>query len=361
MGLRVGIVGCGKIADGHVEEIAKMSARAQVVAVCDLELLMAEQLAVRYKIPHFYDSVSQMLEREQLDVLHITTPPQSHRDLALAGIAAGCHVYVEKPLTLSYPDSRRLVDAAIAAKRLVTVGYSNYYDPSIQKMRELIAAGVLGDIVHVETMFGYNLAGGFGTAIMADPHHWVHWLPGKLFHNNIDHMLSKVTEFIEDDEPVIHATGFALREVRFGDSRDAMLDELRLTMIGKRVSMYGTFSAAIRPVGQFMRVYGTRGSVHVDLVCQTVVLDSTPTFPSAIGRLLPAFAQGKAYRREGRRNVRRFLRSEFHFMAGMHEIISRFYDSILDGKELPVSYRDMLRVSWMLDEIFRQVPQAVVP
>ena len=64
-----------------------------------------------------------------------------------------------------------------------------------------------------------------------------------------------------------------------------------------------------------------------------------------------------AYLRQGGRNVIRFVRSDFHFMAGMHDLIVRFYDSILEGKELPLSYRDILRVSWMLDEIFRQVPQ----
>ena len=274
MTLRVGIVGCGKIADGHVEEIAKMGARARVVAVCDLELLMAEQLAFRYGIPCHYDSLAQMLERERLDVLHITTPPGSHLALATMAIAAGCHVYVEKPLTMSYAESKRLIDTAVAANKLVTVGYTYYFDPPARTMRALIDKGVVGDVVHLESFYGYNLSGQFGSAILGDSQHWVHRLPGKLFHNNVDHLLNKATEFIADDEPVIHATGYTRREHRFGDGRDAMLDELRLTMIGSRVSMYGTFSAAIRPTGHFLRVYGTNGSLHVDFLARTVVLDA---------------------------------------------------------------------------------------
>jgi len=75
MGLKIAIVGCGKIADAHVEEIAKIST-ARLVAVCDLEPIMAEQLAMRYQVPHWYSDVQAMLDAEKPDVVHITTPPQ---------------------------------------------------------------------------------------------------------------------------------------------------------------------------------------------------------------------------------------------------------------------------------------------
>src|SRR5512138_2140265 len=99
MTIKVALVGCGKIADGHVEEIQKMPERAQVVAVCDRERLMAEQLATRYAIPQYYDDFHRMLATERPDVVHITTPPSSHVALTRASVDAGCHVYVEKPLT----------------------------------------------------------------------------------------------------------------------------------------------------------------------------------------------------------------------------------------------------------------------
>src|SRR3954471_23757935 len=72
--LRIGIVGCGKIADGHAE-ILKFLDGAQLVAVCDREPILAEQLAVRFGVPAWYSSLDQMLAAERLDVVHITTPP----------------------------------------------------------------------------------------------------------------------------------------------------------------------------------------------------------------------------------------------------------------------------------------------
>jgi len=357
MPLKVAIVGCGKIADGHIEEIQKIPALASVVAVCDLELLMAEQVAVRYGVPAHYDSFERMLERERPDVVHITTPPQSHLSLAMTAMDAGAHVYVEKPLTMNYEDSKRLVEYAEKAKKQLTIGYSYLFDPPALAMRELIAKGALGEAVHVESFYGYNLSGPFGAAILGDARHWVHRLPGKLLHNNIDHLLYKVTEFMGDEQPKIIAQGSVRRKERFGDDRDAMVDELRLMILGERISVYGLFSSHIKPAGHLARVYGTKNTINVDYVARTVTLEAQTTLPSALGRLAPAFSQGAAYLREGGKNLARFVKSDFHYFSGLNRLMTMYYESIRDGGPPPIATRDILRIAWMMDEIFRQVPQ----
>jgi predicted dehydrogenase len=357
MPLKVAIVGCGKIADGHIEEIQKMPDVATVVAVCDLELLMAEQIAVRYGIGRHYDDFERLLEAERPDVVHITTPPQSHLALARRAIDAGAHVYVEKPLTMSYEDSKRLCAYAEQANKKLTIGYSYLFDPPALAMRELVAEGALGEPIHIESFYGYNLAGPFGAAILGDGAHWVHRLPGKLFHNNIDHLLYKVPEFLDDETPKIIATGYIRRKERFGDARDTMLDELRVMIQGERTSVYGTFSSHIKPAGHFARVYGTKNTINVDYVMRTVTLEAQTTLPSAIGRLVPAFEQGMAYLREGGKNLVSFARSDFHYFSGLNRLFAMYYESIRTGGPPPISTRDILRIAWMMDEIFRQVPQ----
>ena len=102
--LRIGIVGCGKIADGHAE-VVKHLPGAKLAAVCDREPLLAEQLAVRYGVPAWYGDLAQMLERERLDVVHITTPPGVHLPITRQCVAAGAHVFLEKPLALTARES----------------------------------------------------------------------------------------------------------------------------------------------------------------------------------------------------------------------------------------------------------------
>ncbi len=357
MTLKVAVVGCGKIADGHVGEILKIET-ARLVGVCDLEILMAEQLARRHGVENYYDDLDELLEKQSPDVLHITTPPQVHLPLAVKAMDAGCHVYVEKPIALNYRDAEQIVQHAEKTGKKLTVGYSFAFDPPALVMRELVRQGVLGDPVHVESYFGYNLAGPFGTAILGDNTHWVHSLPGKLFHNNIDHMLNKITEFVEDDRPKIKAYGGKRREHSYGDVRDELLDELRVYIEGKQTTAYGTFTSHVKPVCHYARIYGTKNVLHVDYNIRTVTMEHGATLPSAIGRLLPAFGSGWGYQKEGWKNVFRFARSKFHFFAGMNRLMTDFYASITDGEPLPISYRDILRIAAFMEEIFAQLNQA---
>jgi predicted dehydrogenase len=355
LSLKVAIVGCGKIADGHVEEIAKMPELASVVAVCDREPLMAEQLAFRFGVARHYGDYEALLAREKPDVVHITTPPQSHLELATRAIEAGAHVYVEKPLTIRHADSERLVERAERAARHLGIGYTYLFDPPAEAMRELVAQGVLGSPVHVESTYGYDLSGSFGHALLADPKHWVHGLPGGLLHNNIDHVLNKVVEFLDDDRPSVSVEGWVRRQTRFGDARDRLHDELRILLRGREVSAYGTFSCHARPPMHLQRVYGTANTLHVDFVGRTVTLEPAPRWPGAIGRLQPAFSSATQYGREGFQNVWRFARSDFHFFAGLNRLFRLFFRSILDGKAPPISHRDILRVSWLMDEVFARL------
>lgn len=357
MTLKVAIVGCGKIADGHVEEIQKLAPRARVVAACDREIVMAEQLAVRYGIPATYADASVMLMKERPDVVHVTTPPGAHLPLARQCVDAGAHVFVEKPLTLTYAESEELVEYVAAAKKKMTIGYSYHYEPPMNELRDLLARGELGEPVHVETFYGYNLDGAFGKALLADAAHWVHALPGKLLHNTIDHALAKMIDFLPDDRPEVHAFGSVRRAKRYGDARDDLMDELRVVIRGQKTTAYLTFSAHARPVAHFCRVYGTKNTAHADFNNRTVALDKAPTIPSAIGRLVPAFESAAQYLRAGAQNLGRFAGSRFHFFAGLGELISRFYASIETDAPLPISTRDILRVAKMMDEIFEQLDQ----
>ena len=158
MSLKVALVGCGKMADSHAEEIAKIP-NARLVAVCDAEPLMAEQLAVRYAIPQRFSSLDDMLGELRPDVLHIVTPPQSHLALTRRAAEAGCHVYVEKPVALNLTDTRLLVEVVERAGRKMTTGWRVNFDPPALLLRSMLADGVVGTPVHVESLFGYELSG----------------------------------------------------------------------------------------------------------------------------------------------------------------------------------------------------------
>jgi predicted dehydrogenase len=354
MSLKIAIVGCGKIADAHVEEIGKIPS-VQLCAVCDVEPIMAEQLAVRFSVPQWYSDAAKMLEMERPDVLHITTPPQSHFALTKLALAAGCHVFLEKPVALHHRDAEAIVDAVVSAGRKLAVNYWPRFEAPALELRRLHETGVLGNPVHIESYLGYDLSGEFGMAIRRDPDHWVNRLPGKLFQNVLDHVLNKITPFIQDDQPDIQASAYCYDTGGGQPGTGALLDELRVTIKGAQVSAYATFSAHARPLGQTLRVYGTSNTAHVDYMARTVVLERGQKFPSALGRLFPPFLTARDYLRQGLRNVNSFSHARFHFFDGLRRLLTEFYLSIENDSPPPIAYSEILRVTSMMDRIFAQV------
>ena len=350
MNLRIAIVGCGKIADAHAEEIAKQP-NASLVAACDVEPLMAEQLAVRYGIPAQFSDFDTMLRQAKPDVVHIATPPQYHVSLAERALNAGCHVFVEKPLALNYRDAAHLIDCAERARRKLTVGWIYNFDAAALELQRMVREGVVGAPAHLDSYYGYDFSGPFGPAFLNDTSHWLHGLPGKLFHNTIDHLLNKLPQFMPDEPPQVTAMAHSFQNLQV----EGVYDELRVMIRCGRVTANATFTGSVKPLAHRLTVYGTRNVVEVDHVARTAVTLAAPTMPSAIGRLFPPFSQARRYWRAGMTNAKAFLRSDFHYFAGMNYLIARYYESIVNDTPPPISHRDLLWVYSVVDQVFAQI------
>src|SRR5262249_35680907 len=124
--LKVALVGCGKIADSHASQIGRIKG-CEIVGVCDREPLMARQLYERFPVKRYFSDLTELLNDARPDVVHITTPPESHFDLARRCLESGCHVYVEKPFTLYEQEARQLVALADEKRLRVTVGHDDQF------------------------------------------------------------------------------------------------------------------------------------------------------------------------------------------------------------------------------------------
>lgn len=355
---RAAIVGCGKIADDHAETLGFMDG-VEVVACCDLTYLMAEQLATRFDIDGVYDDFDRLLAEQKPDVVHITTPPQSHLPLALAAMEAGAHVWVEKPLAMDSDEVAKMTAAARRTGRKLTVGHSYWFDTPALDLRQLIAAGRIGEVVHVESWYGYDLDGEYGKAIMSTPDNWVHHLPGKLFQNNVDHLLNKVMEFLPSEDLLIQATAFRRHTKTYGDRRDDLLDELRVYMADPTgPTAYATFSSAAAPRGHWVRVYGTKGSATADFNLRTVEVASGVSLPTNLGRLFPSITKIGSAAKQAATNAGRFATAEFHYFAGFRRLLDGFYASIAQDGPEPISLAEMERMTRIQDRIWQQLPAA---
>jgi predicted dehydrogenase len=359
--LKVAIVGCGKIADAHASQILRIS-DCEIVGVCDCEVLMAKQLQERFPIKHYFSDLNRLLAESRPDVVHITTPAESHFEIARTCLESGCHVYVEKPFTLDAEEARALIDLAERNRLKLTAGHSDQFSHVARRMRALVAEGYLGDgPVHMESHYGYDLGDpSYARALLGDRHHWVRRLPGKLLQNVISHGLARIAEFLTSDSPEVIAYGFVSPLLKYINEHD-VLDELRVIICeDQRTTAYFTFSSSMRPSIHELRLYGTKNGLIVDHDHDILLRLRGSKFKSYADKFIPPLSFAKQHLRNLSANVKLFLSNDFHMDSGMKYLIECFYCSIRQNIPLPISYREILLVSTMMDDIFRQLATARV-
>jgi predicted dehydrogenase len=343
--LRVAIVGCGQIADAHLQEIAKVPS-ARVVAVCDRLPDLARQAAERFSIPEMFDDLGRMLDKVRPDVVHITTPPHTHASLARQALEANAHVYVEKPFTVDTAEAESVFEVARAKTRLVCVGHDHLFDPCWVELQRRRAAGELGKVVHIDTVLGYDVSGPFGRVMFNDPAHWVHRLPGGLFHNNLSHALYKITDLLPDDRPAVWSAWFG------NTGRTGAPTELRIVLRGREVTGSILFTSAARPVQRITRVYGSREFLEVDFDGRLLRRRTSIGAPGPFAKIaVPLSDLGQAARSLVR-NLWRFVRSDLHYFAGMNRLFRLFYQAILTGGAPPIAEEEIRRVTAIMDDVF---------
>lgn len=354
--LRIGIVGCGRIADEHAAQIQRISG-CTIVGVCDREELMAQQLADRFKVKGCYADFDEFLKKAQPHVVHITTPPQSHYGLGLQALDAGCHVFMEKPFTVTADETVDLIRRAENRSLKITVDHDEQFSHAALRMRQLIRGGYLGGPpVHMESYYCYDFGNQqYARALLGDRSHWVRRLPGQLLQNNISHGLARVAEYLQGESPAVTAHGFTsdfLKEM--GETE--IIDELRVIIDDRRgCTAYFTFSSQMRPTLRHFRVYGPHNALIMDHDQQTLIRVKGSRFKSYLEKFIPPWNYARQYGSNSILNIKSFLRNDFHMKSGMKRLIEAFYRSIVEDKPVPIPYREILLTARMMDDIFVQV------
>ncbi|MEK3730961.1 MULTISPECIES: Gfo/Idh/MocA family protein [Paenibacillus] len=145
---RVGIIGCGGIANGkHLPSLSKLN-NVELVAFCDIVQERAEQAAGKYGIEgaQVTTDYKELLKDNTIDIIHVLTPNDSHAEISIASLEAGKHVMCEKPMAKTAADAKRMMETAKRTGKKLTIGYNNRFRNDSQYLKELCDAGELGHI-----------------------------------------------------------------------------------------------------------------------------------------------------------------------------------------------------------------------
>ena len=148
--LRIGIIGCGGIANGKHMPSLKALNRADMVAFCDLVPEKAEKAAADYGIEgaKTYTDYHKLLEDKTIDVVHVCTPNRMHAQISIDALNAGKHVMCEKPMAKTAADARAMVEAAKKSGKKLTIGYQHRHKPESRYLKSVIERGDLGEIYY---------------------------------------------------------------------------------------------------------------------------------------------------------------------------------------------------------------------
>jgi len=354
--LKIAIVGCGKIADSHAAQIQRIQG-CEIVAVCDREILMARQLHDRFPIKHFFSDPTELLERARPDVVHITTPPEGHFELARLCIQHGANVYIEKPFALYAPQAQKLIELAGERGVKLTAGHNDQFSPVARRMRSLVQSGYLGgQPVHMESHYSYDLGDpSYAQALLGDKNHWIRRLPGKLLQNIISHGIARVAEFLTTDRPHVLAYGF-VSPVLKSIQETEIIDELRVIISeDERTTAYFTFSSQMKPAIHEFRIYGPKNGLILDQDHDILLKLRGNKYKSFGDKFIPPAQFAGQHLTNLTKNLKLFLANDFHVDSGMKYLIESFYSSIREGTPPPIAYREILLTARIMDAIFDQV------
>lgn len=340
--LRIAILGTGFISDLHCE-IIKSNKKLRLVGCCDVNKLRAENFARRWGIENAYDEVTELLDRESLDVVHVLVPPDKHLPMCKTVISRGIDVFLEKPMALDSGECRDLLDAAVENNVKIGINHNFLFYPLFMRLKKDLASGIIGPPEYVVAYYGGPLgqldSGKFG--------HWMFAQPGNILLEQGPHPVSQVMDILGETVSV-QGKANGRRELGkdqyFYDRWEGLF-----TCEKGNAFINLAFGARFSPQ-RMVTVYGQDGAIITDFLSGRYLVQPKSVFPDYLDptakglRFIPPAVAGiKDFMDYALAKVKIKSRSDAFFLT-MKNSIEAFYDALGSNKPLPCSAEDGLKV-----------------
>jgi UDP-N-acetylglucosamine 3-dehydrogenase len=352
MGIRVGILGCGKIArlhaqgykaaaaTAHLAEQMRSAATAQVVVCCDeYSIELAQTMAGEFGA-EATNRWQDVIERADVDAISICLPPYQHAEIALAAAAAGKHVLVEKPMAMNLAECKQMVAAANAAGTVLMVGQNQRFQPEHVKIKELLDRNAIGRIVALR--FDCNQF----VKQMYPPDSWIFDKAksgGGMVAQTAVHKIDLMRHFFGEISEVSAFTGYTGLNLNYkpGGNEDiaALLMTFESGIIGEAFYLFAAHKTPIpTTTGELTIFYGEKGIIH-NVLGWHIYSTEIPEYSGGLTKL------------------------EIHSYPYVDSVVAEvrhFLECIRDGKEPITSGRDNLGTMAVVDAIYQAAESKTV-
>jgi predicted dehydrogenase len=151
--LKVAIIGCGQIARTQHIPAYVSSGMVEIKYLCDVMKDRADTLAEEFNVPYTTNDFNEVLADPEIDAISVCTPNASHAPTTIAALNAGKHVLCEKPAAMNYEEVLAMKAAADQNKKILNIGVVNRFNTAVNKIKQLIEDGELGELYHIYCSF----------------------------------------------------------------------------------------------------------------------------------------------------------------------------------------------------------------
>ncbi len=256
--IRWGIIGCGDVTEVKSGPALNKVANSRLVAVMRRDEAKARDYANRHGVPNYYTRAEDLINDPGVNAVYIATPPDSHEEYALASIAAGKPVYVEKPMALNQQSAQKMIASASAKEVKLVVAHYRRAQPYFNKIKDLLDDAVIGQVQYARLEYSRKpvTAGEMGdpkTAWRLDPTQ----SGGGLFHDLAPHQLGLMLYYFGEVEA---AAGFSTNHGKWSAADDMVSGTIQFK---NKIHFTGKWCFNVAPADEtdYCEIIGSKGSL----------------------------------------------------------------------------------------------------
>lgn len=364
--VRAAVVGLGDISQEHLAylsgrtQVGDVSTKVCLAAVCDLSPAATRYAASTYGASASYTELERLLADEHPDVVHVLTPPASHRPIVSTCLEAGAHVICEKPITATRRELDELLRVADAHDRWLMESHNYRFNPAIVRIREAIDSGELGAIREVEIRISLpvtDASGRFGDPNLPSP---IHEMPAGVIHDFTTHfayLLLHLARAVAFDLVTAHWNNHAgISFFRY--------DDLDATLIGAgpdgAVHARLRFDARCAPDTFTVVVRGSDGFAETDLFQPHLRLVGPRPGGQKLAPIVNHLVNGANLMGAGFRNFGQKLLQVGPY-EGLHRMLDATYEALIHDEPPPITPEEMTAASHLVDRLLAASQTAAQP
>ena len=325
--IRAGIVGAGLMGLWHARAARKVGGK--INGVFDINKSQADAFAAKYSGAQSFDNLEEMLAAVELDALHVCTPTETHQKIAEIAIKAGVNLLIEKPAAQTAAETAALYEAASRCKVILCPVHQFVFQDGVINAKKRLPD--IGKIVHLQA----SICSAGGTGLDAEQ-------TGAIAADILPHPLSLMQIFLEDN---LSAAEWNIFSPDNG--------ELRVSGKSGDISLGIFVSMNARPTFNSFQLYGTNGTIHINLFHGYSVIESGKT--SKTKKILHPFDSALRNFSAATLNLgRRSLHGEPAY-PGLRRLIDKFYQSIKSNSPPPVTPAEAIAVARIRDILISKI------